>query len=168
LWNAFTLAAVGVPEILLFADVGASLDLADLALAAFGIELLVRLGAVICSQRAVANASHWVPHVVLGASLSHVFALACNWVEELAGWAILWPQNFRARLYVEDVNLWVGRSNVRADTSALVSIPVTRVAGISVGIAWTVWLAQARARFNVEVFSFAAKARVVSASAFAT
>ena len=73
--NAFTLATVGIPEVLLFADVGAGLDLADLALTAFGIELLIGLGAVFGSQRAVAHASRWVPDVVGWASLSHVFAI---------------------------------------------------------------------------------------------
>jgi len=74
--NAFTLAAVGVPEVLLFADVGAGLDFADLALAAFGIELLVGPGAVFGNQRAVAHASCWVPNVVRWASLGHEFAIA--------------------------------------------------------------------------------------------
>lgn len=45
---------------------------------------------------------------------------------------------------------------------------MARVARVFVGVAWAVWLAEARARFNVEVFSLAAQALVESASAFAT
>ena len=167
LWDAFTLAAVGVPETNLAVKRRASLDLADLALATVSVELLIGSSAEIGGKRALALASNTVEGVArwVWASLLGVFAVSGDGVEELTWWAVLGSDDLRASLSVEDVSFLNGFL-----VSALAGARVVVEEGwVSVNVLTFFWSALARARLNVEVLRavLEAASEVVHASAAA-